>query len=270
MPLDRGSGEAPQLAPHPAAVVRERLALGRRHEERRPLARRAPFVVGRGVVVEEVPVERRVRLVRRLAHHDLASDLPVARRVRRVVVDHRRGEPVFRRRARRHPVRRNHRHRLAVGDELLHRLAGVVQVGRPVRPVSDDVVVVRHLDEVEVHGAHLRHALEEIVRERLPPKAPGVGRAALPRLEHVPFERELWRDHELLVDPRQFAGAPQSGRPGRLRTERCSGEERPGRDARGRLEEVAPRGIGIPMSAGSAHSHRLVGQDYARCFRTAS
>lgn len=193
--------------------------------------------------------------MRRLAHHDLARHLPVARRVRRVVEDHRRGEPFFRRRARRHPVRRDHRHGRAVGDELLDRLAGVVQVGRLVRPVFDDVVVVRHLDEVEVHGAHFRHALEEIGRERLPADAPGVGRAALPGLEHVPFERERWRDHQRRVDPRQFAGAPHSGRPGRLRTERCSCDERSGRDACGRFEEVAPRGIGPAMSVRSAHVH---------------
>ena len=173
----------------------------RRHPQLRPLAGRAPLVVGGRVVVEEVVVVGRRRLLLRLEDEDLAGDLRLRRRMRRVVVEHPRRDAVGRREARRHPVRGDDRHRRAVGDELLDRVRRVVPVRPPVRPVLDDVVVVGDVDVVEIDRAELGHLRDEEVGEALPADAAGVGRSAL-GLEQVPVERLLRREHERLVDPR--------------------------------------------------------------------
>ena len=54
---------------------------------------------------------------------------------------------------------------------------------------------------VEIDRAEFRHPRREVLSEARPAGAAGVGRAAL-RLEPVPLERLLGRDHQVRVDPR--------------------------------------------------------------------
>ena len=63
--------------------------------------------------------------------------------------------------------------------ELLDGDAGVVDVGSPIGPVVDDVVVVGDVDVVEVDAAELRDLRDQEVGEALPARAAGVGGTAL-------------------------------------------------------------------------------------------
>ena len=237
--LDSDLGEAVQLAPLPPSSVRRGLGDRRRHEQLRPLAGRAPLVVGERVVVEEVVVVGRRRLLRRLEHENFAGDLRLRGRMRRVVVEHLRRDAVGRRRSRRHAVRRDDRHRRSVGDELLDRVRRVVHVRPPVRPVLDDVVVVGDVDVVEIDRAELGQLRNQEVGVALPADAAGVGRAAL-GFEEVPVERLLRRHHERLVDLRERGRGRFAGRRA-LGPERVAHQHRACRHAGCRLQEGAPR-----------------------------
>ncbi len=85
-----------------------------------------------------------------------------------VVIQHLCGDAFGRREAGRHAVRGHHRHRRPVGDELLERHAGVVDVGAAIGPIVHDVMVVGDLDVVQIDGAKLRHLRDEEIREALP------------------------------------------------------------------------------------------------------
>src|SRR5215510_4643993 len=113
-----------------------------------------------------------------------------------------------------------------------------MHVRLPIRPVLDDVVVVRDFDVVEIDAAELWHLRDQEVRVALPPGTAGVGRTAL-RLEDMPVQGLLRRDHERLVDLREcgcrrFAGGRALG-PERIAYEHC-----PGRDAGCGFEKVPP------------------------------
>src|SRR5262249_2440746 len=75
-----------------------------------------------------------------------------------------------------------------------------MDVGPPVGPVVDNVVIVRNLDGLEIDRAELLHLRDQEIREALPAPAASIGWTAL-RLEHVPFPRLLGRDHAPRVDP---------------------------------------------------------------------
>ena len=165
--------------------------------------------------------------------------------MRRVVIQHRRGDTFARRESRRHAVRSDDRNRRAVRDELLDRDARVVRVGPSIGPVVDDVVVVRDLDVVEIDRAELRHLRDEKIGEALPARAAGVRGAAL-ALEHVPIRRLIGRDHELRIDFRERQRRPGRGRRGgaTLSRQRASAEHRAGGDTCRGFEKGPPRGAG--------------------------
>ena len=145
--LDADRGTSVELAPDPAAMIGTRDARRRRHEQRRPFAGRTPFVVGRREVIEKRIGIRRIRIGRGLEDENLSRDLAGGRRMGGIVIQHRRGDALGRRRAGGHAVGGHDRHRRPVGDELLHRHAGIVDVGAPIRPIVHDVMVVGDLDD---------------------------------------------------------------------------------------------------------------------------
>ena len=87
--------------------------------------------------------------------------------------------PSARRKAGSHAVRRHDRHRRTVGDELLERHAGVVDVRSAIGPIVHDVMIVGDLDVVQVDGAELRHFRDQEIRVSLPARAARVGGTAL-------------------------------------------------------------------------------------------
>jgi hypothetical protein len=194
-----GRREAVELAPDPARMIRTRDVGRWRREQRRPLARRPPRVIGQCEIIEECVRIRRRRVCRRRHDENLAGDVRVRRLVRGVVQDHRRRDAIGRREAGRHPVRREDRDRRAVADEAEHARRCAVHVRVAVRPVVDDVMVVRNVDMIEIDGAEFRHAGEQEVGVALPAHAAGVGRAA-GRLELVPLPRLIGCDQVAFFD----------------------------------------------------------------------
>ena len=199
MPLDADGRKPVQLTPDPSAVIRRGDARRRRREQRRPFPGRTPLVVGEGVVVEKSVRIRRRGLRCGPTHQNLSGDLALARRMRRVVEDHPRRDAFGRREAGRHAVGRDDRHWRAVGDQLFGGLRETVHVRAPIRPIVDDVVVVRNLHIVEVDGAEFRHLRGEKFSETLPACAARIRRPAL-ILECVPVPGLFGCDQQLPID----------------------------------------------------------------------
>jgi hypothetical protein len=223
----------------------------RRREQRRPFARRAPLVVGQRVVIEECIGIGRRRIGRGLEDENFACDLAGGRRMGGIVIQHRRRDARGRREAGRHAVGGDDRHRRPVGDELLDRHVGIVDVRAPVGPIVHDVVVVGDLHIVQVDGAEFLHLGDEEIGVALPASAARIGGAAL-RLEQVPVPRLIGRDHEGRIDPRK--SRIRRGRDaGTLRPQRLPAQHGPGRDAHGPFEEASPRSAGRPLARFAHH-----------------
>ena len=253
LPLDGDRREATQLTPDPAGMKGTGHAGRWTDKQWMPFARRTPFVIRQRVVVEEVVVVGGIRVFGRLADENFPSDVRVGRRMRRVVIHHLRSDAFGRRVARGHPVRGHHRYRFTVGDELLHGDAGVVHMGPAIRPVLHDVMVVGHLDVVEVDGAELRHFRDKEIRVFLPARASRIRGTALGRLQGMPPQGQFGRDHELLVDLWKSPGVGGGGRGFGLSPERRPAQDGARGDARGGLQE-GPPGRNSRLAPRFAHS----------------
>ena len=73
-------------------MIGTRDARGRRREQRRPFARRTPFVVGQREVVQERIGVRRIGIWRGLEDENLARNLRIGGRMSRIVIQHRCGD----------------------------------------------------------------------------------------------------------------------------------------------------------------------------------
>ena len=160
----------------------------------------------------------------------------------RIVIQHRRGDTFGRRKARSHAVRRHDRHRCTVRDELLHRHAGVIYVGPAIGPIVHDVMIVGHLNVVQVDGAELLHLRDQEICVSLPARAARISWTSL-ALERGPVPSLIGRDHELLVDLWKSKIAIRGGRGFALGPKRFSNQDRTGGDACS-LQEIPPGRVG--------------------------
>ena len=176
--------------------------------------------------------------MRGLEYKYLPRNLRIDRRMSRVAIKHRRGNTFGRRKARSHAVRRHHRHRCTVGDELFQRHAGVIYVGPAIGPIIYDVMIVGDFNIVQVDGTELRHFRYQEICISLPARASRISWTTL-ALERSPVPGLIGRDHELLVDLWKSRIAIRGGRVFALGPKRSWKTARTDGDACG-LQEIPP------------------------------
>src|ERR1700730_9225684 len=111
-------------------------------------------------------------------------------------------------------------------------------VGPAIGPIFHDVMIVGHLNIVQVDGAHLRHFRYQEICESLPSCAAGPGWTAL-GLERSPFQGLIGCDHEFLVDLWKSKLATRRGHGFALAPKRFSNQDRTGGHPC-RLQEITP------------------------------
>ena len=115
-----------------------------------------------------------------------------------IVIQHGRGNALGWGKAGSHAVRRHYRHGDTVGDELLDRHSGLVNVSSAVGPIVHDVMIVGYFNVVEIDGAEFVSLRDQKIRVALPARAACIGWTAL-TLERCPIPRLVGRDYQVPV-----------------------------------------------------------------------